>query len=209
VIFNQPLLTRLIQGDRRHKTRFHDFEGNKARGGLLQSLLSATCLKLGHRQQLPWINYPAMERLRAILTREFKVLEFGSGLSTLWLSQRCALVVTIENDPDWFAVVQSEAGENVDARLCTEPEEYCRVSGYSERYFDLVIVDGRWRDRATRKALQMVPSGGHIYLDNSDVQDTEHQEAKSLLLNASRSAELLVGLSPFQVTTTQGIFARL
>lgn len=205
--FNSSMLSRIIQGDPRHETRLHDFEGNRARGGFLQSLLSTTCLKLGHRQQLPWINYPAMERLGTILNRESKVLEFGSGTSTLWFSKRCALIVTIESDPHWFTFVKSRAAENVDARLCTEQEEYCRVTGYPDKYFDLVVVDGRWRDRSMSTALQMVRTGGQIYLDNSDVQDAEHQSAKHLLLDASHSAEMLVGLSPFQVTTTQGIIA--
>jgi hypothetical protein len=203
------MLTRLIQGDPRHKTRLHDFEGNRARGGLLQSVVSTVCLRLGHRQELPWINYPAMERIAAILTSESKVLEFGSGSSTLWLSKRCAQVVTIESNPHWFEFIKSQAGGNVIAALCTEPEAYCSVYGYPNGYFDLVIVDGAWRTQSMRKALEMVAAGGHIYLDNSDVQDPEHQNAKRLLLESSCKPEVLVGLSPFQVTTTQGIFAQL
>ncbi len=203
------MLTRIIKGDPRHKTRLHDFEGNRAQSGFLRSLLSTACQKLGYRRQLPWLNYPAIDRLKAILVPESKVLEFGSGLSTLWLSQRCSLVVTIESDPHWFDFVKARAGENVDARLQTQPEEYCGVAGYPDKCFDLVIVDGSWRDLSMRKALEMVRAGGHIYLDNSDVQDSEHQQAKHLLLNKSAHTEIVVGLTTFQLTTTQGVFARL
>lgn len=203
------MLSRLIKGDPRHKTRLHDFEGNRAKSGFLKSLLSTACQKLGYRQQVPWLNYPAIDRLKAILLPESRVLEFGSGLSTLWLSQRCSLVVTIESDPYWFDFVKSHVGENVDARLHTQPEEYCRVTGYPDKCFDLVIVDGRWRDLSMHKALQMVKAGGHIYLDNSDVQDIEHQRAKHMLLYRSAHAEIVVGLTSFQLTTTQGVFARL
>jgi hypothetical protein len=205
----QSLFGRLVQGDDRHKSRLHDFEGNLAGGGLIRSAWSTTCFKLGHPHQVPWINYPAISRLQSILGPDSKVVEFGSGFSTIWLAKRCARVVTIESNAAWFASISSRVDEKVDMRLCTQPDDYCLVSGCQEKYFDLAIVDGDWRDRAMRRALDLVKPGGHIYLDNSDVQDTQHQTAKRLLLEAGREIEILIGMTPFQFTTTQGVLARI
>jgi hypothetical protein len=160
------MLERIIKGDSRHQTRFHDFEGNSIPlKGLLwlpRSLASALLAKLGYRACLPWLSYPAINKLSDLLARDARVLEFGSGSSSVWLSKRCGQLVTIEGDRVWYESLRSQMLSNVDARLCEHIEDYTSVKGYPDRYFDLVIVDGHWRDRAMEKALRAVKIGSGL-----------------------------------------------
>src|ERR1700730_8324305 len=53
-----------------------------------------------HGHPLPWYTYSCIELLRH---RDFagrRILEFGSGQSTLWWASRADRVVSIEGDPE-------------------------------------------------------------------------------------------------------------
>lgn len=62
------------------------------------------------KYELPWIVPEAISFLDEILTKDMKVLEFGSGGSTLFFSKRVKWVLSYENNLEWFNVV-SEAVE--------------------------------------------------------------------------------------------------
>jgi hypothetical protein len=211
------LLSRLLRGDPRRRTRLHDYQGNRmplARlPDLFPSALTTMAYKLGSRKLRPWLPYPVLRRLRTLLARDWMVLEFGSGGSTIWLARRVRKVVSIEHDPGWFEGVRRELTRrrlaNVDQRLCNDPESYVEVGGYPTGAFDLTIVDGHWRDRSAEKALVATASGGWIYLDNSDVPEPGHRAAVRTLLAAAANAERLIGLAPMQIAANQGLLVQL
>jgi predicted O-methyltransferase YrrM len=208
------MLKRIIKGDLRRKTRLHDFAGNcvglTEMPWLLRSAWSTMMKKFGHWERLPWLSFRVIRRLEQVLTPDAKVLEFGSGNSSLWLAERCGLLVTIDNDPEWHQWLAARLrSENVKARLRVKRDDYLNVDDYPDEFFDLVIVDGRWRDLSAERALRKVKPGGYIYIDNTDVQDEEHQRAKSLLLAAATRAEVLTGFTTFQVAVSEGVLARI
>ncbi|MFL6210392.1 MAG: O-methyltransferase [Pyrinomonadaceae bacterium] len=208
------MLKRIIKGDLRRKSRLHDFAGNRVAlielPWLLRSVWSTLMKKFGHWERLPWLSFQVISRLEQILTPQAKVLEFGSGNSSLWLVERCGLLVTIDNDPEWHQWLAARLqAPNVEARLRVERDDYLNVDDYPDKFFDLVIVDGRWRDLSAERALRKVRPGGYVYIDNTDVQDEEHQRAKGLLLAACPRAEVLTGFTTFQVMVSQGILARI
>jgi hypothetical protein len=208
------LMRRIIKGDLRRKSRLHDFAGNRVTLAELpwlpRSAWSTLMKKFGHWERLPWLSFRVIRRLEQILTLDSKVLEFGSGNSSLWLAERCGLLVTIDNDPEWYRWLAPKLRvENVEARLRAERDDYLNISDYPDGFFDLVIVDGRWRDLSVERALRKVRPGGYIYFDNADVQDDEHQRARGLLLAACPEAEVLIGFTTFQVMVSQGLLARI
>lgn len=207
------MLKRIIKGDLRRKSRLHDFAGNRVAltevPWLLRSAWSTLMKKFGHWERLPWLSFRVIRRLEQIVTPDSKVLEFGSGNSSLWLAERCGLLVTVDNDPEWYGWLAPRLkGANVSARLRVGRDEYLNVDDYPDGFFDLVIVDGRWRDLSVERALRKVRPGGYVYVDNVDVQDEEHRRAKRLLLAACPGAEVLIGFTTFQVAVTQGLLAR-
>ena len=212
------LIQRLVKGDPRRRSRLHDYAGNRMDVGGLVHLPS--CLfwtlarRVGWRPIRPWLGYRAVRRLAGLIQPDWRILEFGSGLSTVWLAERAALVVAIDENPEWHEIVVKGLARrritNVDYRLAEDPETYVAVPGYPDRTFDLAIVDGRWRASSAEKALRAVRPGGWIFFDNSDVPDEDHQRARSILAAAAEGQpEIFIELTPFQFCVNQGLLVRV
>lgn len=70
---------------------------------------------------VPWLSLPAIWFLSAHLERGMRVLEFGSGGSTVFFSRKVERVVSVEHDSEWAAAVSRVIGargfKNVELRL--------------------------------------------------------------------------------------------
>lgn len=62
---------------------------------------------------IPHYTNPALEYLESIASDGWRVLEYGSGSSTTWYSQRCAEVVAIEHDAGWADTVSRRVGDGI------------------------------------------------------------------------------------------------
>lgn len=115
-----------------------------------------------------WQAY-AVETIAAELQRlgrQARVLEFGCGDSTVWLSQRSDRVTSIEHDPAWIARIGPQA-PNVELRLRNRP--YYDVCGeYPDETFDIVLVDGRNRKGCIRYSYTKLKQGGLLLLDDAE-----------------------------------------
>src|ERR1035437_5170281 len=54
---------------------------------------------------VPWMNFNAISLLNKYLTKDMTVFEWGSGSSTLFLSQRVYKVISIEHNKEWYSKV--------------------------------------------------------------------------------------------------------
>lgn len=214
------MLTRLIKGDGMRKSRLHNYNGQflDASGFLYlpRSLRTTLLFKLANRRpELPWLGFRAINHLGKLIKPNWSVLEFGSGMSTIWFARRCGLLVSVETDRSWYDSVRTILSQknfhNVDYRL-SEKSEHEAVSDYQDATFDLVLVDGYERDRVMKTAISKVKHGGYIYLDNSDVPYREHQTAKALLVAAAGAeAEIRTfnDLYPTQFGVNEGTLVRV
>jgi predicted O-methyltransferase YrrM len=135
----------------------------------------------------PWIAPAAIRFLGGWLSSSQRMLEWGSGASTLWFARRVEFLASVEADRIWFDRVRGDleraAIVNVDYRL--EPvaaEEEAREEwprGRSSQYvavaddfpdgsFDLALVDGAFREACLERAARKERRGGLVILDNSD-----------------------------------------
>ncbi len=111
---------------------------------------------------IPWLSPRAVEYFESLLTPDMRVLEHGSGGSTLWLASRVESVVSIEQDQDWVGAVKNQAPQNVQV-LMTLPE--------FEQPYDLLLIDGEPledRKKYLSSAPILVLSGGIVVLDNAN-----------------------------------------
>jgi hypothetical protein len=121
---------------------------------------------------VPWYTYPAIEYLKQFDFATRRVFEYGSGSSTLFWSTVAASVVSVEDDEEWFAVVEARLPPH--CRLVLEPDltQYVDVIHQFGREFDVIVVDGpargQTRLKCARAALDHLRAGGLIILDNSD-----------------------------------------
>jgi len=104
------MLRRILKGDASKESRFRDFEGRRPPLGawpyLAASIASTVRFKLtGSRAALPWLGYRATRRIARIVGPGTRVLEFGSGLSTVWFARRGAEVLSVDAHEEWVGRV--------------------------------------------------------------------------------------------------------
>lgn len=118
----------------------------------------------------PWIAHLAFERLKTLIFPEMKILEFGSGGSTLFFKDKVKSIYSIEHDEQWFNEIKDQFIDFPGVHLnLIVPEEgiefdpdYASVNGLfsegksynayahaadhlEEESIDLLIIDGRAR----------------------------------------------------------------
>lgn len=170
----RSLLVKIVAGAPNRRTRFHDATGERVslsrlvRNGSRGLVGAILRVLLGYRPQVPWISYDAQARLARHLTPSSRVLEFGSGMSTLWFAARAGEIVSVEHHPEWYAKIKGMLPQSpaVDYRLAADAATYCEIA--DEAGFNLVMVDGRFRDQCVAAGLKVLLPGGILYLDNSD-----------------------------------------
>ena len=219
----RSLATYLFKGTPLRRSRFHNHRGERidAKGLAYfpHSLATTIWLKLtGRRPETPWLGYRAVKRLDELIEPDWRILEFGSGMSTIWFARRCAFVLSVETDDRWFANVRAHlerAGlENVDCRLCSTTADGGRDYGgaVSDRRFpdfDFALVDGARRDLAMEVALALVKPGGYVFLDNTDLPNDDCRIAAARLSDAAARVWVFNDLSPGIVMVNEGTLAQL
>lgn len=121
----------------------------------------------------PWLCAEAIEELESIVTTDSTVFEWGAGDSTVWLARRARHVVSVEDSPTWYKRVcdrLSQAGlaHRVDLRPSSgEVLDYVmQIAG--PYFFDLVIVDGKFRVQCIGSSRDHVEPNGFLVLDDSE-----------------------------------------
>lgn len=101
-----------------------------------------------------------------------RILEFGSGSSTIFLLSRGATVTTVEHHEGWAEAVQEvasarELGDRL--TLLRRDRPYANVvDGFAEgTRFDILLLDGRERIECLRRALPLVAPDGLVLLDDA------------------------------------------
>ncbi|MGI8943013.1 MAG: class I SAM-dependent methyltransferase [Qipengyuania sp.] len=170
---------KLVAGSESRPTRLHDALGQRASISRvfrnLPRAFASGALRVawGRLPERPWISYDAQRHIAAFLASRpgARVLEFGSGQSTRWYAERCAHLVSVESNSEWHARISRQLSglSHVDYRAAPEREAF--ASPELDGLYDLVMIDGPWRDACVDTALRVLAPGGIIYLDNSDKAD--------------------------------------
>jgi len=209
------------------KSRLHDEKGNFAswknvilHGGpaLASALLRVTT---GYRPALPWIAYTTIRVLGDFLNRDSRVLEFGSGMSTLWYAQRARDVFSTEDNPSWYdrvgRMVKVKGLDNVTHVLAASEEDYFTFMSEDTEGFDLVMVDGSHRSQCVAHAAERVKPGGILYLDNSDKDSaaaggdmrTAERLAREFAKKSGAQVSEITDFAPAQFFAQQGLCIKL
>jgi len=214
-------VSRLFRGERR-KTRLHDERGNlidlKGIVYAPRALVSAVSRKLFDvRPVRPWISYRAVKFLDQKITPDWRVIEFGSGMSTLWFARRCGFLHSIETDDHWYQLISRGLQGAKNVRYDLRPLDKCYdVSDYPDASVDLAFVDGEWRSRCVENVVSKIRPGGLLYLDNTDLaQDKpsdDMRQAEALALSACKARggtyRYFVDFRPSRFEVTQGLLVQ-
>lgn len=138
------------------------------------------------RKDTPWIPFDVMIWLEAVVNKNMRVFEWGSGGSTIWFAQHCQSVMSVEIDGVWVKKIEARAKElkldNIEGfHIAKDDPYYSNVIEIQPQKFDLIFIDGKERKRCAVAAIKKVAKGGIILFDNSDAvaheKDIEPLEA--------------------------------
>jgi hypothetical protein len=117
-------------------------------------------------RHIPWYTYPAIDLLAQKNLKERTVLEFGSGHSTIWWGLNAKSVVSFEEDRAWYDRIVPLMSENVSLSVLPNLRDPDLIT--SKGIFDIIVIDGFWRFRATEIAISMLAANGALIIDNSE-----------------------------------------
>lgn len=186
--------------------------------------LAQACIRCatGKRPASPWIPFDAAARLESFLERRpgARVLEYGSGMSTLWFAKHASSVIAVESNAFWAEQVQKNLRDRLlhdKVRLVhtSVMHEYVNVSGVEPGSIDVVIVDGDHRLACGLSAFSLCRPDGLIYVDDTDKRVEVAEMAKlvdavmAYTASVGGSCEFITDYSPAQAFPKQGLLAWL
>ena len=140
-----------------------------AASALVTSVLRITT---SYHPRRPWISLPAYRYLRAALRSDWKVFEYGSGMSTLWYDRRCAEVHAVEENESWTRFLAGKMNRSrVYHRVGAAYTE--AVLDFQPGYFDLIVIDGMHRLDCFRATLRAAGPNTTIVIDDTDTGATD------------------------------------
>jgi 16S rRNA G966 N2-methylase RsmD len=167
--------------------RITDFEGHRINPSSFKYLLPAITTYLQAKKSyiierpVPFIVYEAINFMNDILKPGTKVLEFGSGNSTLWFLEKKCDVTSIEHDTLWYKTVNDYAQsasfnkqvmEQFSFKNTQKEATWALLDKTENESFDLILVDGsndfNNRNECIEKSISKLKKGGWMVLDNSD-----------------------------------------
>lgn len=130
---------------------------------------------------IPWYTYPAIEYLTQFDYADRQIFEFGCGNSSKFWAARAGSVVSVEDNPQWFARWQRElTAPNQRVLLRSEDEAYENAILENNTQYDVIIIDGKRRAPCCQTALQRLAPGGIIILDDSDRVNTSDEYRQAI-----------------------------
>jgi len=172
-----------------------------SKSGWTKSVLSRQPLS-GAKKPIPWFTYSAIAFLAPRILPSFKIFEFGSGNSTLWLSSLGCEVVSVEHDEKWFHLLEPKFSKikNIKSRFeSLETKAYAQsVLDYNDK-FDVIIIDGRDRVECCKNSINALKTEGVIIWDNSD--RPEYSEGYGFLQSNGFNRIDFQGLGPINSKT--------
>jgi protein-L-isoaspartate O-methyltransferase len=166
-------IQRLIKADDTRKTRFHTSNGHlcASPSEFLRAFATTVTRTVFHRySRVPWLVFPAIDHLEPLISGR-RVFEFGSGMSTLWFAKRCREVISVESDTHWHQVVtkQCRAMQNVRIIHATSKEDYLGAISSAGGKYDMILVDGLYRNDCLDLARPYLNPGGLLVVDDTDM----------------------------------------
>jgi predicted O-methyltransferase YrrM len=115
----------------------------------------------------PWMNDAAVEYYESLLKPKMRILEFGSGYSTIWLENfEPTYLVSYEDDEEWANALQPYLELCEITRINDYPMSLMNV--WKPQTFDLIIIDGINRLKCLYWVLEhdLLAEGGTIVYDD-------------------------------------------
>lgn len=116
---------------------------------------------------MPWYVHTALDEIRKWSLSNKTVFEYGVGQSTLWWAKHCKFVKGMDINREWANVINQAGVANIWVESHQSPARYTAYDSEEEK-FDIIVVDGDFRDHCIRPAIHRLKPGGKLIIDNWD-----------------------------------------
>jgi hypothetical protein len=117
---------------------------------------------------LPWYTFPAIEYLQALDARGLNIFEYGCGNSSLFWVGKGANVWCVEHNPEWYETMRLQSSGLRGLMLREDKDGYAKAIHEIVDSFDIIVIDGIWRNECANETLNCLKPESIIILDNSD-----------------------------------------
>lgn len=131
----------------------------------------------------PWIHQEVIKLLDQVIKKDTRILEFGSGYSTVYFSNLSDNVISIEHNKNWYEKIKVLLDKKViyilkEINYISKPPEN-KLFYKSENLesllninqpleFDIILIDGIDRVNCAYGSYQYLKNGGMLILDDSN-----------------------------------------
>lgn len=124
----------------------------------------------------PWYTLGALEMLNSLQLNTMSVFEYGCGISSIWWKHKANKWEGIDSSEKW--------AKECSCKYIIDQKEY--VTACMHNKYDIIIIDGIYRDECAEYALQSINKNGYIVIDNwdqatVDMPESYWQKSKQLL----------------------------
>lgn len=149
----------------------------------------------------PWVTPDAIPFFESLVNSEMRVFEFGSGASTLWLSDKVGSLTSVDHNKEWHSIIRSKLQDmydpihlvHIDLLFIEDENQYAESILEYGGYFDLIFIDGAVRSECVKTALHKIKTGGWIIFDNAEKE--HHSKGVQLLNDCSIDTQFFYGMN--------------
>lgn len=132
---------------------------------------------------IPWFTYPSIDFLAPRLNKSIKMLEFGSGNSTIYFASKVSKVYSVEHNKIWFDIVSKSRPANAEILLSESDgvDDYISLIEKLDLKFDIIVIDGLHRNECMISSINLLSQNAVVILDDSERD--EYQKGIGFLLS--------------------------
>lgn len=127
--------------------------------------------------------------IKPYLTKEARVLEYGSGLSSIEIANMVKSLLTIEHNRFWYEKIQPKLPDNTTIKLVFSTNYRGGTDGTYEQFkdyietpegiFDVILIDGRARIECAKYCKNIADENTIIFVH--DYNRDEYKEIENYL----------------------------
>lgn len=156
----------------------------------------------------PWFTFSAIDFLKDKLSSDLKILEWGSGSSSLWFAKNGCDVTSIEHNEEWANIVKGMKSEKINLIVSSTKDDYVKPD-INFSTINVFLIDGIYRNECASYLAGLIKSnkiisGTMIIFD--DTSRLEYQKSIQELTKSCKEIYHFTGISNIVIDKMTSIF---